>query len=294
MLWEDARISASEIRVIQLKASKVWLSFPCISLLQSHTKVIINASCRFLVRCSDCRFLVQFSPLALVFQRQGSSFQLSMTMILVLEQFQNTLPFRADPFFTDTMQVSIYNDIPISLCGSNFWCKSTNFFYYVTILGYTHIVMRVSLLMQVNGFFYYVTIHGYTHIMMRVNFVMQVNGFLFYYVTIHGYNHIVMRVNFLMQVNCFFLLRHNSWVYPYCDASRFFDASQLIFLLCHHSWIYPYHDSSQFSDASRRIFYCITIHRYTHIVMRVSFLMQVKRFFLSRQHSWIYPYHDAG
>ena len=53
---EDARISASEIKVIQPKASKIWLSFPCILLLQSHTKV--NASRRFLVGCSDCRFLV--------------------------------------------------------------------------------------------------------------------------------------------------------------------------------------------------------------------------------------------
>ena len=32
----------------------------------------------------------------------------------LLEQFQNTPLFRADPFFPDKMRVSIYNDIPIS------------------------------------------------------------------------------------------------------------------------------------------------------------------------------------
>ena len=77
---ENTRISASEIKVIEPKASKIWLSFLCILLLQSHNKV---TSRRFLVGCTDCRFLVQFSPLALAFQRQGSSFRLSMTMILV-------------------------------------------------------------------------------------------------------------------------------------------------------------------------------------------------------------------
>ena len=41
--------------------------------------------------------------------------------------------------------------------------------------------------------FYYVTVHGYTHIVIRVNFLMQVNGFL-YYVTIHGCTNIVMWV----------------------------------------------------------------------------------------------------
>ena len=46
---EDARISASEIKVIQQKASEIWLSFlcSCILLLQSYT-----------VGCSDCRFSV--------------------------------------------------------------------------------------------------------------------------------------------------------------------------------------------------------------------------------------------
>ena len=86
-MLEDARINASEIKVIQPKASKIWLSFLRILLLQSHTKVIINAllTRRFLVGCSDCRFLVlQFSPFALAFQRKGSSFRLSFTMILVL------------------------------------------------------------------------------------------------------------------------------------------------------------------------------------------------------------------
>ena len=34
--------------------------FSAIFLLQSHTKVIINASRRFLVGCSDCRFLVLY------------------------------------------------------------------------------------------------------------------------------------------------------------------------------------------------------------------------------------------
>ena len=136
---------------------------------------------------------------------------------------------------------------------------------------------------------------------MRVNFLMQVNGFLFYYVTVHGNTHIVMWVNFLMQVNCFFLPRHCSWVYPYRDVGRFSGASQLIFVLRHHSWIYPYRDASQFSDGSQRIFlittspyrdadqfsdasqlifFCyVTIHGYTHIVMRVNFLMQVDGFF---------------
>ena len=45
-----------------------------------------NASRRFLVGCSDCRFLVQFSPFVLAFERKGSSFHLSITMILVLSQ----------------------------------------------------------------------------------------------------------------------------------------------------------------------------------------------------------------
>ena len=37
---EDARISPSEIKVIQPKANKIRLSFLCILLLQSHNKVM--------------------------------------------------------------------------------------------------------------------------------------------------------------------------------------------------------------------------------------------------------------
>ena len=48
---EDARINASEIKVIQPKASKILLSFLCIFLLQSRNKV---TSRRFLVGCGDC------------------------------------------------------------------------------------------------------------------------------------------------------------------------------------------------------------------------------------------------
>ena len=43
---ENARISASEIKVMEPKASKIWLSFLCILLLLSHNKA---TSCRFLV-----------------------------------------------------------------------------------------------------------------------------------------------------------------------------------------------------------------------------------------------------
>ena len=78
-------------------------------------------------------------------------------------------------------------------------------------------------------FFYYVTVHGYTHIVMRVNFLMEVNGLL-YYVTIHGCTHIVMWVNFLMQVTAFFSLHHCLWIYPYHDAGQIFYASQRFFV----------------------------------------------------------------
>ena len=84
-------------------------------------------------------------------------------------------------------------------------------------------------------------------------------------------------------------------MYPYRDAGRFSDASQLIFLLRHHSWIYAYRDASQFSDASQRVsFYYVTIHGYTNIMMRVHFLMQVNGFLFTMSLSWVYPYRDAG
>ena len=35
----------------------------------------------------------------------------------IKEQFQNTPPFRADPFFPDKMRVSIYNDVLIRDAG---------------------------------------------------------------------------------------------------------------------------------------------------------------------------------
>ena len=93
----------------------------------------------------------------------------------------------------------------------------------------------------------------------------------------------------------FSLLRHNSWIYPYRGASQFSDASQRALLLRHHSWMYPYRDAGQFFYASQWFFfYYVTIHGYTHTVMRVNFLMQVNFFFLLRHCPWVYPYRDAG
>ena len=41
----------------------------------------------------------------------------------------------------------------------------------------------------------------------------------------------------------------------------------------------PIHDEGQFSDASQWVsFYCVTIHGYTNIMMRVNVLMQVNGF----------------
>ena len=106
----------------------------------------------------------------------------------------------------------------------------------------------------------------------------------------------VMRVNFLMQVNGFFYyVTSDSWIYPYRDAGQFSDASQRIFLprhhimmwvnfltkstgfclLRHYSRVYPYRDAGQFSDASQLLF---LLCHYSHIVMRVDFLMQVNGF----------------
>ena len=79
-----------------------WPSFLCILLLQSDNKV--NTSRKFLVGCSDCRFLVQLSPLALVFQIRPFQFvlsdsalhALSMTMILVLVHQEVSLSQQID------------------------------------------------------------------------------------------------------------------------------------------------------------------------------------------------------
>ena len=86
----------------------------------------------------------------------------------------------------------------------NFLMQVNGFFYhfhYPWVYPYRDVGQFSDASQQ--GFFYYVTIHGYTHIVMRVNFLMKVNR-LFNYVTIHGYTHIVMWVNYLMQVNRFF------------------------------------------------------------------------------------------
>ena len=191
------------------------------------------------------------------------------------------------------------------------------FVYYVTIHGYTHIVMRVNFLMQVNCFFYYVTIHiswcGSIFWCKSTGFcLLRHHSWMYPYHDASQFSDASERI---------FLLRHHSWIYSYRDAGHFSDASQLIFLLRHHSWTYSYHDAGQFSDASQRVsFYYVTIHGYTHIMMRVNFLMQVNGFLfamslfmdipvswcgsifwckstgfcLLRHHSWMYPYPDAG
>ena len=136
-------------------------------------------------------------------------------------------------------------------------------------------MMRVNFLMQVNGFlFYYVTIHGYTHIVMRVNFLMQVNCFFLprHCSWVYPYRD---AGRFSGASQLIFVLRHHSWIYPYRDGSQFSDASQRIFLLRHHIMMLI----NFLIQVNGFLFYYVTIHGYTHIVMRVNFLMQVSCFF---------------
>ena len=152
-------------------------------------------------------------------------------------------------FFT----TSLFMDIPLSWCGSIFWCKSP--FFLPRHYSWAYPCRDASQFSDPSQrvFVYYVIIHGCTHIVMRVNFLMQVNWFFttspFMDIPISWCGSI-----FWCKSTGFCLLRHHSWMYTYRDASRFSDASQLIFLLRHHSWI-------------------------THIVMQVNFLMQVNCFF---------------
>ena len=146
------------------------------------------------------------------------------------------------------MRVSnIYNDVPISWCRSTFWCTSLFSLRHCSwIYPYRDAGQFSDASLR---FFYYVTIHGHTHILMQINFLMQVNGFLF-------------TTSSFMDV-------------PISWCGSIFWCKSTNFLPRHHSRIYPYRDAGQFSDASQLIFYYITIHGYTHIMMRVNFLMQV-------------------
>ena len=102
----------------------------------------------------------------------------------VLRHHSWMYPYRDAGQFSDASHrvfftTSLFMDIPISWCGSIFWCKSTVFCITSPFMDVPMSWCGSIFWCKSPRFFHYVTVHGYTHIMMRVKFLMQVNGFLF-------------------------------------------------------------------------------------------------------------------